>query len=296
MKIKRYAFEYVVKVTCAIVAVSILSTYSVVAQEAKEAGAENEEATDAKDAAPEGWGLVWTDEFDKDGLPDTDKWWYEVGFVRNNERQYYTRSREENARVENGMLVIESRKEDYKNAEYTSASLTTQGQAAWTYGRIEIKAKLPRGRGVWPAIWMLGVNRDKGWPACGEIDIMEYVGFKPNTIHANVHTEKYNHMRGNNKGDTITVEAPWKDFHVYAIEWYPERIDFFVDDKKYFTYENEGSGEAAWPFDDPCYLILNTAIGGSWGGQEGIDDSIFPQRYYIDYVRVYEREDEDASN
>ena len=252
------------------------------------------------------WKLVWSDEFDKPGQPDPAKWGYEEGFIRNNERQYYTRDRRENARVENGMLIIEARKEHFKipagdsggkrsngreYAEYTSASLTTLNKASWTYGRIEVRAKLPTGRGTWPAIWTLGTNqRQVGWPACGEIDIMENVGFDPDLIHGNIHTKSYNHVQHTNKGSKITIAKPYQDFHVYAVEWRPDRIDFFVDKSKYFTFTNEGKGDAAWPYDKPQYLILNIAIGGAWGGQKGIDDSIFPQRMYIDYVRVYQEQ------
>lgn len=234
------------------------------------------------------WKLVWSDEFDKDGLPDPAKWGNESGFVRNHELQYYTVSRPENARIENGTLIIEARKEEFKNAHYTSASLTTQGKASWTYGRIEMRAKLPTGRGIWPAFWMLGTDvREMGWPGCGEIDIMELVGFHPETVEAHCHTAKFS--KGQAKGDRITVSKPWEDFHVYATEWYPDRIDFFVDDRKYFTFANDGTGEKAWPYDKPEYMILNTAIGGQWGGQQGIDDGIFPQKYVIDYVRVYQK-------
>jgi len=255
--------------------------------------------------------LVWSDEFDKPGAPDPAKWDYETGFVRNAELQYYTRDRRENARVEDGHLVIEARKERMKNptydpgrpagkrggnrefADYTSASLITLGKAAWTYGRIEVRAKLPSGRGTWPAIWTLGTNmREVHWPACGEIDIMEHVGFDPGVIHANIHTKKYNHIENTNKGDKVTVADPSEKFHVYAIEWDAEHIDFFVDGKKYFTYRNDKSGPDAWPFDKDQYLILNIAVGGSWGGQKGVDDSIFPQKLTVDYVRVYQRPDE----
>jgi len=234
------------------------------------------------------WELVWADEFNNEGLADQSKWDYEVGFIRNRERQYYTKARIENARAEDGTLIIESRKEKYEDGEYTSASLHTWHKAEWLYGRIEVRAKLPTGKGMWPAIWMLGTNRDTvGWPACGEIDIMENVGFDPDTICANIHTKAYNHVQGTGKGSKIKAEKPYEQYHVYAIEWYEDRIDFFLDDQKYFTFKNEGKGNDVWPYDKPHYLILNAAIGGSWGGQKGIDDAIFPQRYFIDYVRFF---------
>jgi beta-glucanase (GH16 family) len=239
--------------------------------------------------APVTWELAWADEFDEEGLPDPSRWDYEQGFIRNNEAQYYTQSRLENARLEGGNLVIEARKELHLEAQYTSASLVTRGKAEWTYGRIEVRAQLPTGRGTWPAIWMLGVNIDQvGWPACGEIDIMENVGFDPDKIHANVHTEAYNHVKKTNKGASLSVESPYENFHVYAVDWFPDHLDFYVDDLKYFTFWNENSGPATWPFDQPHYLILNLAIGGSWGGMQGIDDAIFPQQFRIDYVRVYQ--------
>jgi beta-glucanase (GH16 family) len=256
-------------------------------------------------ARAEQWKLIWCDEFDGEGAPDGSKWTYEEGFRRNEELQFYTR-RHENVRVEGGMLVIESRRERYPNpafqaadspdwrksreyAEYTSASVTTRGIAAWRYGRVEVRAKLPGGRGMWPAIWMLGNDRSAGWPACGEIDIMEYVGFEPDTIHGTVHTASYNHVKGTQKGSTIRASEPDQQFHVYAIEWDSDKIDFFVDDQKYFTFKNEKTGKDVWPFDQPHYLILNAAIGGSWGGAKGIDEKIFPTRYEIDYVRIYQK-------
>ena len=168
--------------------------------------------------------------------------------------------------------------------------MTTQGKAAWTHGRIEVRAKLPAARGTWPAIWTLGTNiHEAGWPACGEIDIMEFVGYEPGVIHANIHTKKYNHVVKTGKGDQISIPDASEAFHVYAVEWDAEKMDFFVDAHKYFTYRNEGSGTAAWPYDKEQYLILNLAIGGDWGGQKGIDDSRFPQQYVIDYVRVYQK-------
>jgi beta-glucanase (GH16 family) len=238
------------------------------------------------------WDLVWSDEFDYEGLPDPEKWGYEVGYIRNDELQYYTEKRKENARVEDGMLIIEARKDGDTvpgaTRGYTSASLHTKDTATWTYGRIEVRAKLPQGVGTWPAIWTLGVNIDEvGWPACGEIDIMEHVGFQPGLLHGTVHTEAYNHVKGTARGGSFYRPDPYEDFHIYAVEWFEDHIDFYIDEYKYFTFKNEHTGVDTWPYDAPQYLILNLAIGGSWGGQQGVDDSIFPQPYVIDYVRVF---------
>lgn len=237
----------------------------------------------------ETWHLVWADEFAYTGLPDSTKWAYDIGYIANNEKQYYTESRLENARVEDGNLIIEARKETWEDFEYTSARLVTRDRDSWTYGRFEIRAKVPTGEGTWPAIWMLGENiSEVGWPACGEIDIMEYVGFDPHMVHGNVHTTDYNHRIGTNKGDSIELEEPWNQFRVYAIEWYEDRIDFFVDDINYFTFQKESIDDEVWPFDKPHYLLLNLAIGGDWGGREGIDDSLFPHQMIVDYVHVYQ--------
>lgn len=255
------------------------------------------------------WKLVWAYEFDKPGLPDPAKWNYETGFVRNSEAQYYTASRLENARVENGSLVIEARKENYKNqafnptagpgdwirsrefADYTSASLTTWERFSLKYGRVEVRAKLPSGRGVWPAIWMLGTNvASAGWPGCGEIDIMEMVGFRPDMIYGHIHTLESVKTKKVKDGTGLKVTGASDDFHVYAAEWDPNQITLLVDGKKYYTYQNPHTDEASWPFDKDQYLILDLAIGGAWGGKKGIDDSIFPQRFYIDYVRVYQKQ------
>lgn len=233
------------------------------------------------------WELVWADEFDQDGLPDRTRWNYEEGFLRNEERQCYVVERPENARIEGGRLVIEAHREGDR---VTSASLTTRGIAAWTYGRFEVRAKVPTGRGTWPAIWMLGQSiRETGWPRCGEIDIMENVGFDPETLHFSVHTSGYNHTNGKHRTHVFTVPNAWADFHDYAIEWFPDRIDFFFDGEKRWTVVNDGSGEASWPFDRPHFLIINLAIGGTWGGKEGVDEAIFPARYEIEHVRVYRR-------
>jgi beta-glucanase (GH16 family) len=236
------------------------------------------------------WKLVWEENFDYKGLPNPAIWSYEEGFIRNREAQYYTSGRAENARVEDGNLVIEARKDNWNGNKITSASIHTYGKKSIMYGRVEVRAKLPTGRGTWPAIWMLGnsIQTGTGWPACGEIDIMENVGYDPDVVHGNIHTKAYNHVQGTAKGNKLTLERPYEKFYTYAIEWYDDRIEFFIDDECYLVFENENKGNDTWPFDKPHYLILNLAIGGAWGGQQGINDSIFPQKYYIDYVKVYE--------
>lgn len=237
--------------------------------------------------------LVWSDEFDKAGSPDPAKWKYDIGGNGwgNNELQFYTDKRPENARVENGKLIIEARKEDYESRKYTSARLLTQDRVVWKYGRIEAYAKLPKGRGTWPAIWMLGDNIGKaGWPRCGELDIMEHVGYDQGVVHGTAHTEAYNHVKGTQKEGKTTVPTASSDFHLYAIEWSDKQISFFVDDTRYYTVERSilGGTEDKWPFDQPFFLILNLAVGGNWGGLQGIDESIWPQRMEVDYVRVYQ--------
>jgi len=237
--------------------------------------------------------LVWADEFDYTGLPDPQKWSYDVGGHGwgNQELEYYTRQRQQNARVENGLLVIEAHKEKYEGNEYTSARLVTKGKGDWQYGRIEVKAKLPQGRGTWPAIWMLASTTPLKWPDDGELDIMEHVGFDPGVVHANVHTKAYNHSIKTNKGNKIAVPDATEAFHVYSMEWTADQITFFVDEKPYFTFTNDKQNNpATWPYNQKFHLLLNIAVGGGWGGQKGIDDSIFPQRMEVDYVRVYQKQ------
>jgi beta-glucanase (GH16 family) len=239
--------------------------------------------------------LIWRDEFDKPGLPDSVKWTYDVGGTGwgNKEEQFYTKARRENARVENGHLVIEARKESLnpQNA-YTSARLVSRaaGGGSLTYGRVEVRAQLPAARGTWPAIWMLPDEwkyGDKSWPANGEIDIMEYVGYRPEVVQASTHSKKYYFRLNNQKTDSVRVPTATTAFHVYAMEWTPETITVFVDDKPYFTSRNEHTGWEAWPWDHPFHLLLNVAVGGEWGGLKGIDQTAFPQRMLVDYVRFY---------
>jgi beta-glucanase (GH16 family) len=250
---------------------------------------------------PSGYHLAWSDDFSKDpdGLPDPAKWGYEEGFIRNHESQYYTKARTENARIENGQLIIEGRKEDFpygdsldhlkKPAHYTSAALETIGKASWTYGRIEVRAKLPAGKGVWPAIWTLGINEKDpkvGWPRCGEIDIMELVGKEPGVIHGTIHYSTDG--KHASQGHSLNTDHPENGFHLYAVDWTPDRIDFFVDDKNYLSFDVSKANDGGQnPFHKPHYLILNLALGGDWGGP--IDVSIFPQRMTVDYVRIYQK-------
>lgn len=247
-------------------------------------------------APPAGWKLVWADEFDVDGLPDPAKWGYETERNRkgwhNDELQYYAAGRLENSRVENGRLIIQARKEklaqapDYGGQAYTSARLSTRGKHAWTYGFIETRAKLPCGRGTWPAIWMLGAGGT--WPMMGEIDIMEHVGRKQGEVLGTVHTGAYNHRINTHKGATIRVADVCDAFHNYQLTWTPDRIAIGVDGKVFFTFDNAKDGDKAkWPFGDPQYLLLNVAVGGQLGGP--VDDAIFPVQMEVDYVRVYQQ-------
>lgn len=236
------------------------------------------------------WKQVWGDEFNYTGLPDTTKWTAEVGGHGwgNAELQYYTAGRKENARVENGLLTIEARKENWQGKSYTSARLITKNKGDWQYGKIEVKAKLPKGRGTWPAIWMLGSVPKLRWPDDGEIDIMEHVGFNQGAVHASVHCKKYYHVINTQKTDTIQVKDCSENFHVYSVEWNKESVKVAVDGNVYFTFNNEHTGYDAWPFDNKMFLLLNIAVGGGWGGKMGVDESIWPQKMEIDYVRVYQ--------
>ena len=234
--------------------------------------------------------LIWSDEFNYKGLPDSTKWSYDVGGRGwgNNELQFYTEKRLENARVEGGNLIIEAQKENWDKMKYTSARLVTKNKGDFLYGRIEARAKLPKGLGTWPAIWMLPTDWSYGgWPESGEIDIMEHVGYDQDVVHGTVHTKAFNHTINTQKANTIKVAGASDSFHVYAIDWSENQIDFFMDDIHYFTFKKEDADFKKWPFDKRFHIIFNIAFGGNWGGSKGIDDTILPQKMEIDWVRVY---------
>lgn len=237
------------------------------------------------------WKQIWSDEFNYEGAPDPAKWKYEVGMLRNNESQFYTPDRRENARVENGVLVITALAERWQDrADYTSASLTTRGKFDFTYGKVEIRARVPAGRGTWPALWTLGTNVNQvAWPKCGEIDIMEFVGFDPDKFHFSAHTKAFNHKISTHKTMAYDSPAAFSDFHRFGIIWTPQTISWFLDGKKVFEFANDGQGDAHWPFYKPQYLLINLAIGGKWGGVKGIDPNIFPATMLVDYVRVWQQ-------
>ncbi len=238
------------------------------------------------------WKLVWSDEFDYAGLPDSAKWGYDVGGHGwgNNELQYYTKADTNNAVVRNGILIITARKQQKDSNQYTSARLISKHKGDWLYGRIEVKARLPKGKGMWPAIWMLPTDwAYGGWPESGEIDIMENVGFMPDSVFSSVHTKSFNHMIHTQKTKGLYLNDVYTSFHVYAIEWFNDRIDFFVNDKKFFSFANTGKGFAEWPLDKRFHLLLNVAFGGDWGGAQGIDGNIASGSMEVDYVRVYQK-------
>ena len=234
--------------------------------------------------------LVWSDEFNYTGLPDSSKWAYDTGKHGwgNNEWQHYLAGSKENVWVENGQLHITARKSGPGEREYTSTRLITRGKASWTYGRIDVRAQIPKGIGTWPAIWMLGSKQPLQWPDDGEIDIMEHVGYDQGRIHASIHSKKYNHVIGTQKTATTLLPDCSDAFHVYSLIWTSDKITVLIDDKPYFEFKNEKSDRTAWPFDEPEYLLLNIAVGGNWGGKNGVDPKAFPCSMLIDYVRVYQ--------
>jgi beta-glucanase (GH16 family) len=240
--------------------------------------------------------LVWSDEFNGRSL-DLSKWSYDtsrnkVGWF-NKEKQYYSASLSENLRLKNGHLIIEAHHDpeqirahsDWGGQQYSSGKITTKGKAEFRYGFVEVRAKLPCTGGTWPAIWMMPVGRSP-WPTGGEIDIMEHVGSKPHVVHATVHTALFNHVMGTQRGADFVVPTSCSAFHRYQLLWRPDSITMGVDDHAYMRVRNDQpGGRGAWPFDNRFYLILNLALGGDWAGE--IDDRALPQRFEVDYVRVW---------
>jgi beta-glucanase (GH16 family) len=244
---------------------------------------------------PAGYTLAWSDEFDDtpNGLP-SDEWWFETGNSGwgNNEPQYYVNrvlGTDTVARVKDGKLTITAHKlaTPYAGSDIISARMNTA--RAWTYGYFEMKAKLPGGRGTWAAFWMLSQDF-QSWPRDGEIDIMEYVGYRPDVTQASIHTEAYYHKNNSQKTDTRAAPGAERNFYTYALLWTDDEIKGYFEGREYFSFPNDHAGDkATWPFNVPFYLKLNLAIGGDWGGAEGIDNNIFPSRYEIEYVRVYQK-------
>ncbi|MGY2736965.1 glycoside hydrolase family 16 protein [Sphingomonas sp. UYP23] len=240
---------------------------------------------------------TWADEFDGTTI-DAAKWQFDTS--RNNlgwyndEKQYYAADRPENARIEKGSLIIEARHEtlspsrypDWGGQSYTSAKLISRRQS--DFGFYEIRAKLPCGRGTWPALWMLP---DGGtWPDAGEIDIMEMVGWDPNVAHATLHTALFNHKNGTQRGAQMTVPTACATFHTYQLDWQPKSITIGIDGHAFMRVaDDQPGGRRAWPFTKPYRMILNLAVGGAWGGARGIDDAALPQRMDVDYVRYWKR-------
>ena len=244
------------------------------------------------DIASLSYELVWADEFDTDGLPDPARWAFNVGGGGwgNGEQQYYMPKG--NASIENGVLTIEARKEKRGTCNYSSARMVTRNIGDWLYCRIEVRAKVPSGTGTWPAIWMLPTDSAYGdWPASGEIDIMEHVGYDPDVIVQSIHTARTHGDSAVSR--STTVPGAREEFHTYGVEWLPDRIIFSIDGEETSAYVKPETAEAdrasdTWPFDKRMHLLLNLAFGGTWGGAMGIDDGCLPARFEVDYVRVYQ--------
>ena len=243
------------------------------------------------DRAALSYELVWADEFETDGKPDPSRWRYDTGGSGwgNNELQFYTA--EENVFIADGILTIEARKEYKGGKKYTSCRMVTRNRGDWLYCKVEARVKLPSGVGTWPAVWMLPTDWAYGaWPASGEIDIMEHVGYNPNVIVQSIHVNRYH--GGSAKNKSVRVPGVTEDFHVYAVEWLPDRIVFSVDGNETWTYRpsdfSENPGKDIWPFDKRMHVLVNLAFGGDWGGARGIDENCLPARLEVDYIRVYQ--------
>lgn len=225
--------------------------------------------------------LIWSDEFNYIGLPDTTKWINEVGYIRNNEQQYYTEKRLENSIVKDGYLMLIGRKEAYKDFGYTSASINSEGKFSFKYGKVEARMKLPVGQGMWPAFWMMGISRPNvGWPKCGEIDIMEHINDVP-TLFGTAHWDNNGHVSSG--GETL---CDFSQFHNYGVEWNPDSIRWLLDGKRYYGVCIKDGVVSTSEFHEPFYILLNLAIGGDWP-KNADSTTVFPDTVFVDYVRVY---------
>lgn len=244
--------------------------------------------------APEGYSLVWYDEFNEGTELDKAHWTHEVqsaGWV-NNELQNYVNGAYNGRRVtelSDGKLRIHCFKE---GGNVYSGRVYAHVDEGWQYGYIEARIMLPKGKGTWPAFWMMPVTVDwanEGWPKCGEIDIMEEVGVVPNEVSSSLHAEGHNHTNNTQVTKAKKIEKAEGEFHTYAIEWTEQNITTYVDGEVLLSYDNDGQGVRNWPYDKPYYIILNLAWGGSWGGMNGVDETALPVSYVIDYVRVFQK-------
>lgn len=241
-----------------------------------------------------GWVATWADEFNGSAVDET-KWTFEINGDGggNNELQYYTR---DNATVSDGTLKITAKHEDYLGKSYTSSRITTKYKNDMLYGRVQVRAKLPTGVGTWPAIWMMPTaSVYGGWPDSGEFDIMEYVGYDPGVIHSTIHTDIYNGAQGTQIGYSYRMNGIEDDFHTYDLIWEPGYMATYIDDDligefRYNAYYNQNyTYDQVFPYDQQFFLILNLAVGGNWGGVQGVDANAFPTSLEVDYVRYYQR-------
>jgi len=241
-----------------------------------------------------GYTLVWSDEFDQKEL-DLSKWQFDLGGngFGNNEAQFYT-DRVKNCRIEDQHLVIEAHKEDFEHRHYTSAKITTYGKFSFKYGKLDVRVKLPRGKGTWPAVWLLpdAIKSNVKWPFCGEIDLVEHVGRDQDVMHFSLHTGAYNHNLKNQYTSVHKLSDVSDSFKLYTMIWEEQFIEFQVDGLTVCKFEkgehDKDASQSGWPFNQPFFLIINLAIGGHWGGL--VDDSQLPQRLEIDYVKLYQKE------
>ena len=255
----------------------------VVTQQAKPAP-----EVDSSIQVPDGYELIWNDEFSEGDTPSAE-WSYETGGGGwgNNELQHYVAGNKDShqlAAIKDGIFTITAQKIDG-----TVYSIRINTKKSWKYGYFEARLKLPSGKGTWPAFWMMPANFT-AWPADGEIDIMEEVGYNPNYVSSSIHTTSYNHSIGTQKTKETYVPTAQTEFHVYALEWTEDYIKTFIDGKQLFYFENDKKGNKdTWPFNAAFYLKLNLAWGGDWGGAQGVDESALPATYQIDYVRVFQK-------